>query len=209
MFEKLTKPNESKKDFVYLVHTFFYTRDYSLDEISQRLDSVRDCKNRYDASIIGRVGSFNQIDTYGDFGVILSPKEKDLLVAWDADVFTPPVGTVERKNFFKWNTGRIKSLNSLLNCGYYVCRGAERGMGYNNLVLKGRKNNVPQAIIYHSTPEGIEGKENLAKLLPNVPQIDLGMSWKEGKLASKKREELSRKYLESMLDFSPKIATLL
>ena len=209
MFEKLTKPDERNKEFVNLVYTFFYTRDYSLEELSKRLDSVRDCRHKYDASIIGKRGSFNQIDTYGDFGVVLSPKEEDLLIAWDADAFTPPENTVERKNFFKWHTGRIKSLNSLLNCGYYTCHGAEKGMGYNNLVLKGRKSNIPQAIIYHPTPEGVQGKEFLSQLLPNVPQIDLGISWKEGILSSERRQNLSKKYLNSMLDFSPNIATLL
>lgn len=209
MFEKLSDVKDHKEEFVYLVHTFFYPRGYTSSDLSKRLDSLRDYRKKYDASVVGVVGRSNQVDTYGDFGVVLSPREEDLLIAWDADVFTPPVGTFERSDFFRWHTGRIKSLNSLLNCGYYTCGGADRGMGYNNLVLKGRKSNVPQAIIYHPTPEGLCGKETLSRLLPNIPQIELGMSWKEGNLPSAKREQLSSRYLKAMLDFSPKSVTLL
>ncbi len=206
MFENLSDVNDRKNEFVYLVSTFLYPNGHSVSDLSKRLDTLRDYTKRYDASIVGVVGKSNQVDTYGDFGVVLYPEEKDLLIAWDSDVFTPPENSFERRRFFSWNTGRIKKLDSLLDCGYYFGEQYGGKMGYNNLVLKGRKNNLPRAIVYRETEEGLKGKEDLSKLLPNVPQINLGFSWKEGNISNSVREKLSKKYLNSMFDFSPNLA---
>lgn len=215
MFEKLTRPDElNDSRLLLLVHTFLYPYGFpSQDELSRRLDLLQDRRHKYHASIVQKYHldrydqrdleefpRVDQVDTYGEFGVALLPREEDLLIAWDSDVFSPSMGGSEsemRSFFGKYSKKKIRPLGSLLRCGYY----APLKMGYNDIVLKGRKENFPYAIVYHPTEEGLRGRDALSKLLPDSPAIDLGISWKENVECEVKRKKLEKMYLNSVREF--------